>query len=132
MTQPVFEFSAAQAKEAPVIKSTAANPNLLLSLDEISKKKKLEAKKERASKKTGKVDKKDKKEKKEKKDKKDKNRNNKSNDTKDKKKDHKPQGKNGIVKIDVPQSVLKSILNEAGIKTDGYEVTLRAVPKSLD
>ena len=92
----------------------------------------MEAEKEKASKKASKIDKKDKMERKGNKDKKDKYRNNKFNETKEMKKDNKHKSKNEIVNIDVPQSVLKNILNEAGIKTDGYEITLRSVPKSLD
>lgn len=131
MTQPIFEFSAARAK-AEIARATTIHPNLLLSLYEISQKKKMEAEKEKASKKASKIDKKDKMERKGNKDKKDKYRNNKFNETKEMKKDNKHKSKNEIVNIDVPQSVLKNILNEAGIKTDGYEITLRAVPKSLD
>ena len=60
MTQPIFEFSAARAK-AEIARATTIHPNLLLSLYEISQKKKMEAEKEKASKKASKIDKKDKK-----------------------------------------------------------------------
>lgn len=140
MSTRSFEFSAAEAKETPKAKLTAeTTAKLNLSLEEISKKnreelkaKRKEERKEKQEKRGDKKDKKDKNDKKDKKDKKDKNN---KKDKKDKKsKDNKPNKKEKIIKLDkvISENVLKDILKVAGIDTKGYNVSLRAVPKSLD
>ena len=126
MTTASFEFSAAEAQNVQIKKSAALskNPKLDLSLDEISKnerKERIEAKKQNA---------KDKKEKKPKKED-HKKGNDKTNDRKKSsdikvKEIQKGKGEKAKkeYKINIPESMVKEFLEQAGVKTDKYKVSV--------
>lgn len=132
MSTASFEFSAAEAQAVPVKKTAAVskNPKLDLSLDEISKnerKERIEAKKQNAK---GKADKKEKTTKGNDRKPKDHKKNSSDIKVREDKREKKTDKKE--FKINIPENIVKDFLEQAGIRTDKYNVSVYAIPRRHD